>query len=76
MDKEFHDDEAERQDMLKTLFELVKDEKYVEILHEYFVKERSLRDIAKDSGVSRQTVNNRLKKLIDRLNFRLREENA
>jgi len=74
--KSYEDTTAERQDFMKTIFDLVSDQKHVELLVEHFVNNKSFRQIAKETGTSHVSVANRVNKLLDVLEMRLVNENA
>lgn len=70
------DTEAERSDIMNTIFGLIEGEDNVELLEEYFVKDKSFRQIAKEVGISHVSVANRVNSLLDILEKRLKHENA
>jgi len=75
-DQFYHDDSAERSDILEAMFGLVKEEKHAALLHEHYIEHKSLRDIAARLDVSHETVRNRVNNLLGMLNKRLSYENA
>lgn len=56
------------------LFKKVANEPYAYLLIEHFVYDKSLRDLAKQYSVSHQTINNRIKYLLDLLGHRIENE--
>ena len=72
----YNDLTVERQDFMATVFDLVADQKHTELLHEHFVRGKSFRQIARETGTSHVSVANRVNKLLDTLETRLTNENA
>ncbi len=72
----YYDHKVERQDMMATILTKVKDEKHADLLVEHFVNNKSFRFIAKERGVSHETIAMRVNKLLDMLHIRLNHENA
>jgi RNA polymerase sigma factor (sigma-70 family) len=75
-EREYEDDTAEKHDFMTTVFGLVADQKYVELLHEHFVNNKSFRQIARETNVSHVSIANRVNKLLDLLQTRLSHENT
>lgn len=75
-DRVYEDTTVERHDFMKTIFSLVSDQKYTELLHEHFINDKSFRQIAKETNTSHSSVANRVNGLLDLLELRLENENA
>jgi len=73
---EYEDSSAERKDLMDIVTKKVSDQKHQDLLEEYFVNQKTCRQIAKERGVSHQLINNRIKKLLNVLERRLINENA
>ena len=67
---------VEQQDFMKIVFSLVSDQKHVELLHEHFLKDKSFRQIARETNSSHASIANRVHDLLDTLEIRLGHENA
>lgn len=74
--KEYYDVETEQDDLKNTILEKVADQKYANLLNEHFVKDKSFRQIAREQGVSHETIATRVNKILDVLKVRLSNENA
>lgn len=74
--REYHDNSLERQDMMDTILDKVSDQDHANLITEHFVLNKSLRQIAREQGVSHEAVSNRLHKILDVLEIRLKHENA
>jgi DNA-binding NarL/FixJ family response regulator len=70
------DNGAERNDLVQTIIRNVKDEEHYDLLVKHFMKGLSFRKLAKEYGVSHETIHNRVNKLLDLLEIRLNNENA
>ena len=76
VDKGFLENEAERSDLIDTIFDYVKDEDHFDILEMYFLKGMTFREIAAAQNVSHQAVEVRLRKIIKKLGKRMCIENS
>lgn len=72
----YYDTRVETKDLRKTILDSVSDQPYKDLLIERFVKEKSLRTIAKEQGVSHEIISSRIKKLLFLLEKRVSHENA
>lgn len=68
--------DAETHDLEEVIGSLVSDQKHSFLLNEYFVKNKSLRQIAKENNVSHETMAVRMRRLLVILQTRLQYENA
>lgn len=75
-ERTFKETGVEQQDFMTTVFGLVSDQKYIELLHEHFINGKSFRQIARETGISHVSVANRVNKLLDTLGTRLSHENT
>lgn len=77
LEDKFKDFEViERNEILNMAFDSIKAEKHIELLYEYFIENKTYDQIAKNYGVSTQTIINRVKALIMKLNKQFNYENA
>jgi len=76
VDPGYIDDTGQQAELMGSIFEAVKDEPNSHFLIEHYVKDRSFRKIAQDSGMSHQGVAMHVKRLIKLLEKRLSHENA
>ena len=75
-DRIYYDSAAEKTDMMNTIMEKASDQEYAYLLIERYVQGRSLRQMAKDHGVSYETIAIRINKMLELLDIRLNHENA
>lgn len=75
-DQSYIDDSSEKHDTMYTIFSKVSNEKYFDLLVEHFIYDKSFRKIAKERGVSHETIATRVNKLLDLLEIRLNPKNA
>lgn len=73
---EYIDDSTELKDVMSIILEKISDEKHANILIEHYIKNKSIRQIAKEHGVSHEMISVRIKKLLELLQIRLKHENA
>lgn len=71
-----YDERADNRDLVDTMLETLKDQKHKELIVEHFMNHKSCRQIARESGLSHETICSRLNKLLDLLKIRLKKENA
>lgn len=70
------DTKPEKNDLIRMILDKVSGEKHIDLLVEHFVYDKSYRKIAKERGVSHETIAIRINKLLDILEMRLNHENA
>jgi len=73
--KTYTDESVETTDLMRTMLEMVEHEEHADLLREHFINNKSFRQIAKARGVSHETIANRIHKLLDMLQIRLKHVN-
>lgn len=73
---EDHTQMIDTKDLSDTIFAKVADQEYSDYLTDHFIYDKSFRTIAKERGVSHETIATRIHKLLDLLEIRLNHENA
>jgi len=68
--------DVECNDLITTILEKVSDQKDAYLLVEHYLKDKSFRQIARETGVSPEAISTRIHKLLDLLEIRLHHENA
>ena len=71
----YEDHSAEHNDLVLAITKAASDQKHAYLLEEYFMKGKSLRQIAKEMNISHGLVSIRLNKLLTVLQLRLNNEN-
>ena len=72
----YTDDHIERDDCMSVIMSNVSDQQHAELLVEHFVYGLSFRKMAKNHGVSHETIASRVNKLLDLLHIRMSHENS
>lgn len=72
----YHEDTAEREDIMKTIMGKISDQEHAFLLEEHFVRGKSLRQIARERNVSHEAISSRVRKLLDILELRLNNANS
>lgn len=72
----YTDDHIERNDFMSTIMDSVSDQEHANLLVEHYVYGLSFRKMAKNHGVSHETIASRVNKLLDLLQIRLSHENS
>ena len=75
-DREYEDKSIEQDDLMKTVFGLVADEKHAHLLREHFILGKSFRQIARETDVTHVAIANRVNRMLDLLESRLNYENS
>ena len=71
-----HNIMVDTQDLSSTIFSLVADQEHSGLLVEHFLNDKSFRTLAKEYGVSHETIATRINKLLDLLEIRMNNENS
>ena len=66
---------VDNRDMVNIMFDIIADQQYSPLLIEHFVDGKTFRQMAKEHGVSHETINIRIKKLMTIITKRLEYEN-
>lgn len=74
--RQYLEDKVEQEDLRSTIFDKVADQPHADLLIEHFIHDKSMRQIAREQGVSHQLIKVRVDNLIDLLQIRLKNENA
>lgn len=72
----YEETECERRDIVETIMDRLSDQKHAHLLIEHFIRNKSLRHVAKEQGVSHEAIATRIHKLLEILEKRLNYENA
>jgi len=75
-DRGYEDDSLERQDLMSTILDKIADEEHSDLIIQHYVNGKSFRSLAKERGVSHETIATRVNKLLGLLEKRLKHENA
>ena len=67
---------VDHKDVSDTIFSKIGDQEHADLLVEHFVNNKSMRQIARERGVSHEAIATRVRKLIDILHMRMKHENA
>jgi len=73
---EYEENSYESRDLMDVIMETISDQENHDLLIEYFVHNKSLRQIGKERGISHEAVSTKIRKLLDVLELRLNHENA
>ena len=74
--REYIETSMEKRDTMKTILEKISDQQHAHLLVQHFIHGKSFRGLAKEYGVSHETIATRVNRLLDLLEIRLNHENA
>jgi RNA polymerase sigma factor (sigma-70 family) len=63
-------------DLIQTIFDVLSDQEHVSHLYDHFILKKSFREIAEEQNVSHNLIHLRIKKMVEILGIRLKNENA